>query len=158
MPQITFPLLLLWIALCAWQDLRQQRIDNRLTYPALLLVLGWLLIQQQGFTGQSLAAALSGLVLALAFALPGQIKGVFGGGDVKLLLTIGIATDGLYILWVITFSALGIVLWLFLRSRLSELQRQRLQCLAPGLASEPGPLAYAPFVLLASLATCLMRL
>lgn len=74
MSQITFPLLLLWIALCTWQDLRYRRIANRLTYPALLLALVWLPIFHQSFTGAPVSASLSGLVLALVFALPGQFK------------------------------------------------------------------------------------
>ncbi len=145
MPPLAISLILLWAGLCSWQDLRGQRISNRLTYPAILVALAWLLLFHHSIAGATPADAVCGGVLALAFGLPGHIRGYFGGGDVKLLAAIGIAAGASFLLYVVAVAALSLVVWVLLLPRLTAIRRP-LQRLAPGLALGQKRLAYAPFI------------
>lgn len=137
-------LLLAWCGSCAWQDLHQQRISNRLTYPALGLALGWLLLFGMSLTGETPLSALGAFALALAFGVPGQRRGLFGGGDIKLLMALGCATGTLTLLYTLAAAALALALWALLTPRLRGLQ-SFLQRYAPGMAPGQQRLAYAPF-------------
>lgn len=84
----------LWIALpviavavlAAWADVRERRIPNALTAPAVALALlahCWF----QGFAG--LRGSLAGMLVAGALMLPGFIFRFTGAGDVKLMAAVG---------------------------------------------------------------------
>ncbi|WP_018918263.1 prepilin peptidase [Vreelandella zhanjiangensis] len=142
-------LLLLWALACAYQDLRQRHIDNRLLYPFLLLAVIWLLVTSQSLVGASLASALAGAGIAIALTIPGHIKGILGGGDVKLMVAIGLSTGGMITLIVIAIAALLLVLWTITVALLPSRGVAMVQRYAPGLGNQKGHFAYAPFIFLA---------
>lgn len=81
-----------WLALCAIQDLRERQIANGLTLGVGLLALIYLLwigVSWLGFPASDAAWAF-GLVLLLT--LPGYALGHFGAGDVKLLAALALAS------------------------------------------------------------------
>ncbi|WP_461211313.1 A24 family peptidase [Desulfocurvus sp. DL9XJH121] len=67
-------------------DLRERRIPNRLTYPAMLLALAWN-AALGGPTG--LLNSFYGLGLGLGVMLIPYLMGVMGAGDVKLMAAAG---------------------------------------------------------------------
>ena len=77
---------LLVAALAARSDVRERRIPNRLTFPALLLGLltHLALGGREGFL-----AALAGAAVAGAVLLPGWLMRWMGAGDVKLMAAAG---------------------------------------------------------------------
>ncbi|MDN7130820.1 A24 family peptidase [Halomonas sp. MC140] len=142
-------ILLLWVLVSAGQDLRSQRIDNRLLYPFLLLAVLWLLINAESLAGVSVIDALAGLGCALALTVPGHIKGVLGGGDVKLMAGIGLTVGAMMTLLVIIIAGLLFVLWAVAAARLPRSAQLFLQRHAQGLSSQQGHIAYGPFIFLA---------
>nr|WP_290987932.1 A24 family peptidase [Halomonas sp.] len=142
-------LLLLWALACGYQDLRQRHIDNRLLYPFLLLAAVWLLVTSQSLIGASPASALAGAGIAIALTIPGHIKGILGGGDVKLMIAIGLSTGGMITLMVIAIAALLLVLWSITVALLPGRSVTIVQRHAPGLGNQKGHFAYAPFIFLA---------
>ena len=83
-------LALLWsFALCAtYHDLRYRRVPNRLVLAA--AAAGGVLSAAGGWS--SLCAGLSGMALGLGMLLPFFLLRMVGGGDVKTLAVIGMAT------------------------------------------------------------------
>jgi Flp pilus assembly protein protease CpaA len=73
-------LIVLWLGLCAWSDLRRRQISNWLTLPVLGLALALGLLQG---VAAILRLGLVGLVLGVLWQ-----KGGIGGADVKILLTL----------------------------------------------------------------------
>jgi len=75
------------IAIAVYTDLRYRRIPNALLVP--FAVLG-LAVQAIGFGWPGVADAAAGFGLGLVLLLPAYLAGGIGGGDVKLLATIGV--------------------------------------------------------------------
>ncbi len=77
--------------IAAWFDVRQGRVPNALTYPAMVgglvywAAAGWLALQSWQPLGDSAVGLLAGLVPALALVLMGGL----GGGDMKLMGAVG---------------------------------------------------------------------
>lgn len=142
-------ILLIWVFAGACQDLRQRQISNHLVYPYLLLAVAWLVFNGQSLAGASPTTALVGLACALALTIPGHIKGVLGGGDVKLMAGIGLTLGGMATLLVIAVAALLLVVWMVVAKRLPASTLDRLQRYTPGLERQQGHFAYGPFVFLA---------
>lgn len=140
--------LLIWLALCAAQDARQRRIANVLTLGAGALALLYLLWTDTTWMGSDARQGGWAFLLALAFTLPGYAMGRMGAGDVKLLTALGLATDGIFVLYVFIGAALASVLWLLLAPRvwlhMSQGLTEHLRYLAPGTSKKPP---FAPFVL-----------
>lgn len=67
-------------------DIRTRRIPNALT--AALTVTG-LAMAATGISGISLMAAMTGCAIGLLLMLPGHVLGATGGGDVKLMASVG---------------------------------------------------------------------
>ncbi|AKV06483.1 peptidase A24 [Pseudomonas fluorescens NCIMB 11764] len=141
--------LLVWLTLCAEQDIRQRHIANHLTLGASLVALVFL-----GWTGRTWlgAEAVQGgwaFLLALAFTLPGYAARRLGAGDVKLMTALALATDGMHVLGTFIGAGLASVCWLLLAPRvwllLSQDLRNLLQYLGPGTSNKQP---FAPFVLL----------
>lgn len=141
--------LLIWLTLCAAQDVRERHIANRLTVGAGVLALGYL-----GWTGTTWlgAAAVQGgwaFLLALALTLPGYALRRFGAGDVKLMTALALATDGQHLLGTFIGAGLASVCWLLLAPRvwlhISQRVRELLQYLEPGTSNKQP---FAPFVLI----------
>ncbi len=92
--------------------------------------------------------ALVALLIALVLTLPGYALNKFGAGDVKLLVTLALATDRLTVLGTFIGAGLCAALWLLIASKILPLVYQRVTTPAPG---DPGPLSkkvpFAPFLL-----------
>lgn len=142
-------ILLLWTALCALQDLRARHIGNGLAYAFLAFALGWLVLNGESLSGARPLDALAALVLALALTIPGHIKGVLGGGDVKLLAAIGLGAGTLVMLLVVAGAALLLALWALITRALPASLNRAIATHTPGLSHLEGRLAYGPFVFLA---------
>jgi len=79
-----------------------------------------------------------------------------GAGDVKLMTALGLATNGLFILWVFIGAGIASVMWMLLAPRLwlhmSQGLRERLRYLAPDKSKK---LPFAPFVLAGAMSVLL---
>jgi len=141
--------LLIWLSLCAAQDARQRRIANLLTLGVGALALVYLLYC--GTTWMGAAAEQGGwaCLVALAFTLPGYFMGRMGAGDVKLMIALGLATDGTSLLGIFIGAGVASLVWILLAPRLwlhmSQGVRQRLRYMAPSMSKK---LPFAPFVLI----------
>ncbi|MGE8097501.1 prepilin peptidase [Pseudomonas fluorescens] len=146
--------LLIWLALCAAQDVQQRHIANSLTLGAGLLALIYLLWTGTTWLGAPDVQGGWALLLALLFTLPGYGVGRLGAGDVKLMATIGLATDNLHLLGSFIGAGMSGLVWLLIASKvwphMSQGLRTRLQYLAPELSRKPP---FAPFVLIGMLLT-----
>lgn len=140
--------LLIWLTLCAAQDARERHIANGLTLGAGVLALIFL-----GWTGSTWlgAGAVQGgwaFLLALVFTLPAYALGKLGGGDVKLMTALGLATDGMHLLGTFIGAGLASVLWRLLAPNvwlhMSQGLRDRLRYLRPETSNKQP---FAPFVL-----------
>ncbi len=93
-------------SIAVFTDLRDGRVYNWLTLPAMML--GWLLnLYLHGLSGlgHSLAATLLGIMLYM----PGGVFGLIGMGDVKLLGALGAIGGSNYVFSIFLYSsALGI--------------------------------------------------
>lgn len=93
-------------SVAVFTDLRDGRVYNWLTFPAMLL--GWLLnLYLHGLSGlgYSLAATFLGILLYL----PGGVFGLIGMGDVKLLGALGAIGGSNYVFTIFLYSSvLGI--------------------------------------------------
>jgi prepilin peptidase CpaA len=141
-------ILLLWLVLCAAQDARQRRIANVLTLGAAALALVYLLATGNTWLGAEAGQGGWAVLIALALTLPGFFLGRMGAGDVKLMTALGLATNGLFILWVFIGAGIASVIWILLAPRLwlhmSQGLRERWRYLAPDKSKK---LPFAPFVL-----------
>lgn len=141
--------LLIWLTLCAAQDAREKHIANALTLGVGVLALAYLLWTGTTWLGAEGAQGGWAVFLALAFALPGYALRRLGAGDVKLMTTLGLATDGMHLLGSFVGAALASVCWLLLAPKvwphISQRVRGRLRYLGPGLSKKQP---FAPFVLM----------
>ena len=139
---------LLWLVLCALQDVRQRLLANRLTLGAALLAAIYLLWTGSTWLGASSGQGLWAFILALLLTLPGYALGRLGAGDVKLLAAFALATSADYLLGAFVAAAVANLIWLVLAPKLWPLMRQGLKNHLGYLA--PGPskkLPFAPFLL-----------
>ena len=88
--------LALVLIMAAWQDMRENRVSNRvaLTGAALGILFNALFPQGSGFLsafpgGVGLSGGLEGLALGFALLFPFCWLGMIGAGDVKLLAAVG---------------------------------------------------------------------
>lgn len=145
--------LFIWLALCAAQDARERRIANSLTLGVGALALVYLLWTGNTWMGAEARQGGWAFLLALAFTLPGYVMGRMGAGDVKLMTALGLATDGIFVLYVFIGAAVTSVVWLLLAPRvwlhMSQGLKERLRYMAPGASKKPP---FAPFVFAGALA------
>lgn len=148
--------LLIWLTLCAAQDVQQRHISNRLTLGVGGLALAYLFWSGLTWLGGSAEQGGWALALALAFTLPGYASGRMGAGDVKLMATIGLATGPVHLLGSFIGAGVASVLWLLLAPTLwphmAQGLRKSIPYLAPDLSKNPP---FAPFVLIGMLVTML---
>lgn len=141
--------LLIWLALCAAQDARKRHIANGLTLGAGVLALVYLLWTKTTWLGADAAQGGWAFLLALAFTLPGYRMGRLGAGDVKLMVALGLATDGMHLLGTFIGAGLASVIWRLLAPRvwlhMSQGFRDCLRYLEPGTSNKQP---FAPFVLI----------
>ncbi|MGF6202965.1 prepilin peptidase [Pseudomonas laurylsulfatiphila] len=140
--------LLIWLALCAAQDARQRHIANGLTLGAGALALAWLLWSGTTWLGAEAQQGGWAFLLAVGFTLPGYAMKRMGGGDVKLMAALGLATDGMHVLGTFIGAGLASVFWLLLAPRvwlhMSQGLRTHLFYMAPEMSNRQP---FAPFVL-----------
>lgn len=146
--------LLIWLTLCAAQDARERHIANGLTVGAGVLALIYLLWTGTTWLGAEAVQGGWALLLALAFTLPGYAVRRMGAGDVKLMATLGLATDGTHLLGGFIGAGVASALWLLLAPRLwlhmGQRLRAHLRYLEPGMSKKQP---FAPFMLVGVLLT-----
>jgi prepilin peptidase CpaA len=97
-------MILLWLSVCAWHDLRRREVPDWLTLPAVVLALGWQVVYPGGWLPWALAVVT--IVLTLAGVLP--------GGDMKGLVALALFDPRLYLLaWL--GAVVVYLLWRMLR-------------------------------------------
>ncbi|WP_426206053.1 A24 family peptidase [Pseudomonas sp. TWP3-1] len=148
--------LLLWLTLCAAQDARERHIGNSLTLGIGGLALIYLLVTGSTWLGANAGQAAWAVLLALALTLPGYALRRLGGGDVKLMTALALATDGQHLLGAFIGAALASAVWMLLVPKLwlhaSQRLREHLRNFSPELSKK---LPFAPFVLIGTLLTVL---
>lgn len=137
---IHYVVILLWLGLCAVQDIRQRQIANTLTLGVGLLALIYLLWAGSTWVGAPRSEGGVALVLALILTLPGYALGRFGAGDVKLLAALGLASNIDILLGSLIGAAVAMLAWTFVHQGLSSSQFERAE-----KVSKKQP--FAPFVL-----------
>ncbi|MBV4486513.1 prepilin peptidase [Pseudomonas sp. SWRI153] len=141
-------ILLMWLALCAAQDVRQRRISNVLTLGVGALALVWLLTNGTTWLGADATQGGWACLIAVALTLPGYVMGRMGAGDVKLMTALGLATNGVFVLGAFIGAGVASVIWLLLAPRvwlhMSQGLREHLRYLKPDASKK---LPFAPFVL-----------
>jgi Flp pilus assembly protein protease CpaA len=97
-------ILLVWLAVCAWQDWRSREVSNMLTLPPLIAA--------------PVYAALQGWERLLLFALVGLAgtalfrAGGMGGADVKILLTLSAFAPPMLVAALAAQGIAGLIVWL----------------------------------------------
>lgn len=139
---------MLWLVLCAAQDIRQRQIANWLTLGAALLALIYAFWSGTTWLGAAGSHGLGAFFLALLLTLPGYALGRLGAGDVKLLAALALASDMNCLLWSFIGATVANVLWLLAAPRLWPLMSQGLRNAFGYLAPTPSTkLPFAPFLL-----------
>lgn len=131
---------LLWLGLCALQDMRQRQIANGLTLGAALLALIYLLWMGTTWLGAPAGEGGWAFAVALLLTLPGYALGRFGAGDVKLLAALALASNLDTLLWSLIGAAVFQGAWVLIHQRLSANQ----EVPSPGVSTKQP---FAPFVL-----------
>ena len=91
--------LLLGLGVGAWQDLKSRIISNVLSFGLFACLLALILI----FPTDAYITHFGGFLLSFCIFMPLFYKGLFGGGDVKLLLSIGLVFGLYHFLEVLVF-------------------------------------------------------
>ena len=99
--------IVLWLMLCAVQDIRQRQIANGLTLGVGLVALIYLLWMGVTWIGAPASEGGWAFALAMLLGVPGYVLGRFGAGDVKLLAALGLATTTEYLLWSLIGAAVA---------------------------------------------------
>ncbi|CAI8916879.1 MULTISPECIES: A24 family peptidase [Pseudomonas] len=140
--------LLLWLALCSEQDLRERQIANTLTLGAAACALAYLFVTGHTWIGADASEGGWALAIVMLLTLPGYMLGRLGAGDVKLLGALALATDRMHLLGTFIGAGVAVVAWLlgrrWLWSLLSQKVKNRLKQLNEE-SSKKQP--FAPFLL-----------
>jgi len=146
--------LLMWLALCTEQDVRERQISNTLTLGAAACALAWLFATGHSWIGAEPSDAGWALAIVMLLTLPGYMPGRFGAGDVKLLGALALATSHQYVLGTFIGAGIAVLLWMLSRRRLWTLLnpkvKKRLQVLAEQVGDKQP---FAPYVLVGFLLT-----
>ncbi|WP_395609323.1 prepilin peptidase [Pseudomonas sp. B22129] len=139
---------LVWLVVCAVQDVRQRLLANRLTLGVLLLALIYLLCTGTTWLGATAGEGLLAFCLSLLLTLPGYALGRLGAGDVKLLAAFALVSNSQYLLGAFIGAAAANLLWILLAPKLWPLMSQGLKSAMGFLAPAPSKkLPFAPFLL-----------
>lgn len=147
--------LLLWLALCAEQDVRERQITNTLTLGAATCALGYLFITGHTWIGADASEGGWALAIVMLLTLPGYMLGRFGAGDVKLLGALALATDRTYILGTFIGAGIAVLIWIFSRRRLWSLLSQKVKNRLKQLSEESSAKQpFAPYILAGFVLAC----
>lgn len=108
MPDPVALLIPLWLLACAISDWQSRRVPNTYTYGFLFAAATCLAVQGQTLSGSGWQEGVFGMAVAALLTLPGFALNRLGGGDVKLLAGLGLATGPLAV--VVTFVVGTLVL------------------------------------------------
>ena len=109
------------VVLAAAIDVRTRRVPNPLTATLAALGVGF---AASGISGLTVGASVAGLVLGLAFMLPGHLFGGTGAGDVKLFAAAGALMGPAPIVTAFLYTALaGGAMAIAIAARRGRLQR-----------------------------------
>jgi prepilin peptidase CpaA len=146
--------LLLWLALCTEQDIRQRQIANVLTLGVAAGALVWLFATGHTWIGADATDAGWALAIVMLLTLPGYMLGRFGADDVKLMGALALATSPQYVLGTFIGAGVSVVLWLLTRRRLWTLLNPKVKRRLATLTEEMGDKqAFVPYVLAGFLLT-----
>ncbi|WP_430316898.1 A24 family peptidase [Pseudomonas sp. p1(2021b)] len=146
--------LLMWLALCTEQDLRDRQLSNTLTLGVAACALAWLFATGHSWIGADASEAGWALAIVMLLTLPGYMLGRFGAGDVKLMGALALATSPQYVLGTFIGAGLTVVAWLLGRRRLWLLLNPKVKKRLQALAEEVGDKQpFAPYVLMGFLLT-----
>lgn len=90
----------------AYIDWKQRRIPN----SWLIVLAGWAACYAAFYSDISLKVIAINVTIGLALTLPGYMKGIVGGGDVKLMLAIAPLWSPIQLLWVFSTGILSLLL------------------------------------------------
>ncbi len=146
--------LLMWLALCTEQDLRQRQIANMLTVGVATGALVWLFATGHSWIGAEASDAGWALAIVMLLTLPGYMLGRLAADDVKLMGALALATSPHYVLGTFIGAGVSVVLWLLLRRRLWKLLNPKLKKQLAALTEQMGDRqAFVPYVLTGFLLT-----
>ncbi|WP_288440374.1 A24 family peptidase [uncultured Pseudomonas sp.] len=140
--------LLMWLALCTEQDIRERQIANVLTLGFATGALVWLFATGHTWIGAEASDAGWALAIVMLLTLPGYMLGRFGADDVKLMGALAVATSPQYVLGTFIGAGVSVVLWLMTRKRLWALLNPKVKRRVTALTEEMGDRqAFVPYVL-----------
>ncbi|MFJ4154607.1 A24 family peptidase [Pseudomonas sp. NPDC089752] len=146
--------LLMWLALCTEQDIRQRQIADLLTLGAAAAALVWLFVTGHSWIGADPSDAGWALAIVMLLTLPGYMLGRFGADDVKLMGALALATSPQYVLGTFIGAGVSVLLWLLTRRRLWTLANPKVKKRLQALTEEMGDKqAFVPYVLAGFLLT-----
>ncbi|HGA2319557.1 TPA: A24 family peptidase [Pseudomonas putida] len=146
--------LLMWLALCTEQDIRERQIANVLTLGFAAGALVWLFATGHSWIGADASDAGWALAIVMLLTLPGYMLGRFGADDVKLMGALALATSPQYVLGTFIGAGVSVVLWLLTRRRLWSLLNPKVKKRLATLTEEMGDKqAFVPYVLAGFLLT-----
>lgn len=146
--------LLLWLALCTEQDVRQRQLPDLLTLGVAVGALLWLFATGHTWLGADPSSAGWGLAIVMLLTLPGYMLGHFGADDVKLMGALALATGTDHVLGTFIGAGIALLIWLTTSRRLWTLLnpkvKKRLQALTEAMGDKQ---AFVPYVLAGYLLT-----
>lgn len=146
--------LLMWLALCTEQDVRERQISNTLTLGVAACALAWLFATGHSWIGADASDAGWALAIVMLLTLPGYMLGRFGAGDVKLMGALALATSHEYVLGTFIGAGIAVLVWLLSRRRLWTLLNPKVKKRLQALAEQVGDKQpFAPYVLVGYLLT-----
>ncbi|MFJ9992097.1 prepilin peptidase [Pseudomonas putida] len=146
--------LLMWLALCTEQDVRERQISNTLTLGVAACALAWLFATGHSWIGADASDAGWALAIVMLLTLPGYMLGRFGAGDVKLLGALALATSHQYVLGTFIGAGVAVLVWMLGRRRLWTLANPKVKKRLQRLAEQVGDKQpFAPYVLAGFLLT-----
>ncbi|CAM4075475.1 putative prepilin peptidase typeII/IV secretion [Pseudomonas reidholzensis] len=146
--------LLMWLALCTEQDVRERQISNTLTLGVAACALAWMFATGHSWIGADASDAGWALAIVMLLTLPGYMLGRFGAGDVKLMAALALATSHQYVLGTFIGAGIAVLLWLLSRRRLWTLLNPKVKKRLQALAEQVGDKQpFAPYVLVGFLLT-----
>ncbi|AXA26897.1 MULTISPECIES: prepilin peptidase [Pseudomonas] len=146
--------LLMWLALCTEQDVRERQISNTLTLGVAACALAWLFATGHSWIGADASDAGWALAIVMLLTLPGYMLGRFGAGDVKLLGALALATSHQYVLGTFIGAGVTVLVWMLGRRRLWTLANPKVKKRLQRLAEQVGDKQpFAPYVLAGFLLT-----
>ena len=94
------------LSVIAYVDWKYRRIPNSL----LLILVGWAVCFAALSHDISLTVICINIGIGLAITLPGYLKGVVGGGDLKLMLAISPLWTPIQLLWIFSIGVVSLLL------------------------------------------------